>query len=148
MKSTCEEAIFFCQHCAMNFPETVELDTFTAKCPTCGKFAARNTLSAGVSDNTRKPPKHRKDTTKPPLSMVNGDFLAAMACNMRDGVRDGRNRDDWMRIEWDSETRAHYMDALLRHAHIDFDPIAVACNAMIIWYNDRKMKRQDKDYNE
>lgn len=101
-----------------------------------------------VPDNSQKTPKHHKDTTKPPMSMVQGDFLAAMACNMRAGVKDGRQRGDWMRLEWGGETRAHYMDALLRHAHIDFDPVAVACNAMIIWYNDRKMKRQDKKYDE
>jgi hypothetical protein len=86
-------------------------------------------------------PAAAKDTTKPRLSLLEGDFLAEMADTMAEGIRDGRSAGSWKDLDWTPETRASYMDALLRHTLLDFDAAAVACNAMIISYNDAKVKQ-------
>jgi hypothetical protein len=79
-----------------------------------------------------------KETDKPELTLIQPDFLAAMAHTMKRGLKNGRKRDDWKKLNWDEKTRSQYLNALLRHSLFDFDPISVACNAMILWYNDKR----------
>lgn len=77
-----------------------------------------------------------KELGKTPYSLVHAPFIAAMARNLQEGIKNGRKRDDWQRMEWNPEVRAQYMDALQRHTLEGFDAAAIACNAMIIAYHD------------
>lgn len=79
---------------------------------------------------------------KPSLTLLAPKFLVAMAEHMQKGLKNGRKRDDWKKLVWDAKTRTMYHDALLRHA-LNGDMLAVACNCMIIWYNDHKLKTKD-----
>lgn len=82
-----------------------------------------------------------KDTSKPQMSLIDGGFLAAQAVSLAAGIKNGRKRDDWRGLTWDEATRNQYIDALLRHVLLDFDPVAVANNCMIIWWKDEEAKK-------
>lgn len=82
-------------------------------------------------------PETKKETDKTPLSLVDFEFVGGMARVLAEGNKNGRVRDDWQLLKWTPEVRAQYMDALLRHTMEEFDPAAIACNAMIIAWHDR-----------
>lgn len=81
-----------------------------------------------------------KPDGKPRPSLVDAGFIMAMAEVMEAGLKGGRNREDWQRVER-QQAIEEYRDALLRHAfgqgpederqHL----AAVACNAMILWWH-------------
>lgn len=80
-----------------------------------------------------------KDTSKTPYTLVDFEFIAAMARNMQVGLeQDSRRKPgDWKQIEWTEDAARHYRDALLRHAVENEDWAAVACNAMIIAHHEK-----------
>jgi hypothetical protein len=92
-------------------------------------------LPPGILD-----PNTGKELDKTPYSLVHAPFVASMARNLQLGIKNGRKRDDWKKMEWNPEVRAQYMDALLRHTLEGFDAAAIACNAMIIAYHDGRQK--------
>lgn len=80
--------------------------------------------------------KHDKDKTKTQMSLVPLAFVAAMAEVLAKGIKGERRRDDWKYLSFDPETTYSYEDALLRHlSNRDF--VAVAVNAMILWWHSR-----------
>jgi hypothetical protein len=83
----------------------------------------------------------RKPGGKTRFTLLDFKFLGAMAKNMAAGIKDRRARDDWRRLKWDEATRQEYVDALYRHTIEKFDPVAAACNLMIIWVNDKEKNK-------
>jgi len=82
-----------------------------------------------------KPAPSRPD--KPPMDLVDLDFVAAMSLNMLKGIKGDRVRDDWKKMDWNEEAESLYRSKLLRHAK-DHDWAAVACNAMILFLRGEK----------
>jgi hypothetical protein len=96
-------------------------------------------VEGAVIDQAAEPP--TKGHNKTQYSLLDFDFLKQMADNMAKGIKDGRGPGDWMRLQWDQEMENKYIDALLRHALEDFDPVAVACNCMIIaWHMNQRLE--------
>jgi hypothetical protein len=82
-----------------------------------------------------------KSDRKTRFALLDFGFLGEMARNMAKGLKSGRAPGDWMGLEWDQETEDQYMNALLRHTLEDFNPAAIACNAMIIWWHTERPGR-------
>lgn len=108
-------------------------------CPGCGRENKKSEISRPIPP---KPPQPlpNKETGKTSFSLLQFDFLTALARHMMQGLKNGRRRDDWKKLDWTPGVRREYMDALLRHTFENFDPIAIAANCMIIWYNDRRTR--------
>lgn len=71
--------------------------------------------------------------------LLDFEFLKSMAEHMAIGAnKNGRAENDWQDLGWTQEVEDQYIDALLRHALEDFNPVAVACNAMIIAWHIRQ----------
>lgn len=82
-----------------------------------------------------------KPEGKPRPSLVDGEFIMAMATIMELGLKNGRKPGDWKRVDRE-QALLEYRDAMLRHAFAedcDEDHLAaVACNAMILrWHLQR-----------
>lgn len=98
--------------------------------------------------------KHTKDTTKTPFHLIPLDFVAAMARRMQKGTIGNRKPFDWQMLTWRLDIEGgrnyqQYFSAIMRHLQKadDLDRpkdercehwIAIACNAMIAWFNERK----------
>ena len=85
---------------------------------------------------------NKQDDQKTQYTLVHMPFVAEMAQNLQEGIKHGRERDDWKNIEWTPETRDRYVNALLRHTFEGFDAAAIACNAMIIYYHDNNLEKK------
>jgi len=80
--------------------------------------------------------------SKTPFHLLDFDFLAAMAENMRKGLTEGREEHDWYKIEPTQKNIEEYFSAAMRHLMKGVPGrggerealAAVACNAMIMWY--------------
>lgn len=82
-------------------------------------------------------------TKSPAFELFDFDFAAAMCDNWAEGIKDGRQANDWQTMEWDKETRAKYLGKTLRHMYQCINATnpgeakkhaaAVACNANILW---------------
>lgn len=81
------------------------------------------------------------NNNKTPFHLLDYDFMARMAENMRGGITEGRKPNDWYDIPPTSENQDEYFSATMRHL-IAGDYAAVACNAMILWHLSREEKKQ------
>ena len=90
------------------------------------------------------------DSSKPRIGLLPLNGLPRAAQIMARGLRDGREVGDWKRPPM---TRAHFVDARLRHI-IDLDTGntdedhegAILANTLIIaWYDDQKAKPESDD---
>lgn len=121
--------------------DTTTFGTHDRTCEKCG-LSTRVLISMKAPTTLHTPGEKEatvKGAGKPRLTLLDSNFLAALALHMEKGIKDGRTADDWRDLEWTDEKRRAYCDALLRHVHLDFDPIAVAANCMMIWVNDGGM---------
>lgn len=86
------------------------------------------------------------------MNLVDLDFLHAMdACLLRGAMKANRTLGDWKKREWSLEQNALYAAKILGHLaramrannmddarrHI----AAIACNAWILWYHARELKK-------
>jgi len=81
-----------------------------------------------------------KDDSKTPFRLLCWPFLAALARHMAEGVRqdERRSEGDWKRLTWGPNVEARYREAIIRHTVEKFDPLAIASNAMIIWFHNNR----------
>jgi len=74
------------------------------------------------------------DPKKSKMALVDLNFVAAIADIINEGVKNGREIDDWKTLDWTSDLQIEYVSALLRHTR-DEDWAAVAANAMILHHH-------------
>ena len=129
-------------------------------CPKCGKchvmaFNSRLCLKCDViikanerlSVITKTTNKSDKDLTKVRPTLVDVDFVEAIAKVFQDGIKGDRKADGWKDLEWTLELERSYFDALMRHLHSairDKDDekhlLSIVTNANIIWYHRSRNK--------
>lgn len=113
-------------------------------CCRCGRFlrASEEDPAAPAPTETEgaRVESANKPDGKPRPSLVDADFIMAMAEVLELGLKGGRNREDWQRIPR-PQALEEYRDALLRHAlgqgpeNVRQHLAATAVNAMILWWH-------------
>lgn len=143
--------LYSCNACGVSLMTDELLDMKT--CSYCGERTpldappcwAKETEVAEYTERFHYPLPNKPDQ-KPRPTLVDPDFIMAMAAVMELGLKNGRNREDWKRINT-AQALCEYPDALLRHVLDGVNPpleseedhlAAVACNAMILWWHRRR----------